>query len=173
MTQSGVQTSIGINVSQQSTIYVSNEVVKTFIIIPGLRGLDSREITSNLEPTSRGFQTWTATGDLKVAHLEIFDPRTDEAVERWDMIFNYEANGGQKSQFKTEMDKLKDFASKLGKLRPGCRYRIVVELEDGAPPVEGWTPTTLRDVTHLGKRSLGGYIDTPRINIGMEFWGET
>jgi len=171
MTQSGVQTSIGIRLSTQSTIYVGTQVVKTFIMIPGLRGLDSREITSNLEPISRGVQTWTTTGDLKSAHLEIFDPRTDEAVERWDMVFKYEADGGQKSQFNTELDKLKDFASKLGKLRSGCRYRVVVELEDGAPAVEGWTPTTLRDVSHLSKKSLGGYIDTPRISIGMEVWG--
>jgi len=171
---SGVQTSIGVKVSQQSTIYVANEALRTFIEIPTLRGLDSREITSNLEPISRGFQTWTSTRHLKKAHLEIFDPGTDMAVERWDMVFNYEVDSaGQKSQFKTEMDKLKDFASKLSKLRPGCRYRIVVDLDEGAPPVEGWEPTTLRDILHLGKRSFGGYIDTPRIKVAMEYWGES
>lgn len=171
---SGVQTSIGVRVWATSTVYVANEVLRTWIEIVGLRGLDNRRITSNLEKIMRGIQTWVSTRDLKKGILEVFYSRTNKVVDRWDMSFNYDIDGvGEPNRYRTEMKKLKDFASKLGKLKPGCKYRIVVELEEGAPSVEGWAPTSLRSTSHLKKSLLGGFIETAKINVEMEYWGET
>lgn len=171
---SGVQTSIGVKVWTQSTIYVANEIQRALIEIPSMRGLDTGYMTSNLQIISKGLQTWICTRDLKRVHLEIFHPTTDKAVETWQMGLSYETSGtGKTNEFRTDMDKLKDFASKLGKLKAGCCYRVVVDLEDGAPHVEGWAPTTLRDISHLIKKNFGAFIGTPKIGVEMEYWGGT
>ena len=171
---SGVQTSVGVRVWATSTIFAATELQRTQLEIVGLRDLDSRYMTSNLDLISRGYHTWITTRHLKRSMIEIYDPQTDNAVERWDLCFDYDTSGtGDPRQFKTEMDKLKAFASKLRKLPPGCTYRIVVELEEGAPQVQGWEYTTLRSVDHLKKNALGGHIDTAKIKVGMEYWGET
>ena len=171
---SGVQTSVNVNASSHSTIYTANEVQRTNMEIVGLRGLDSRYMTSSLGIISRGYQTWITTRHLKSSILEIYDPRTDKVVETWNMCFDYDSSGtGDPRAFKTEINKLKDFASKLRKLPAGCRYRIIVELAEGAPEVPGWSYATLRDTSHLKKNALGGHIDTAKIKVNMEYWGET
>jgi len=46
----------------------------------------------------------------------------------------------------------------------------VVTLADGAADVPGWTPTTLRDISHLQRNNIGQVIGSPRIGVSMEFW---
>ena len=171
MSVSEVRTSIGVKVWAMSTIYVANEVLRAWFEIANLRGLDNDYLSSNLETISRGLQTWLTTRHLRRAVLEVYDPQTDMAVERWDMVFDYDSSGtGGPQSFRTEMDKLREFASRLRSLPPGCRYRVVVQLDEGALPVRGWVPTTLRSVDHLRSHNLGGFIDTAKIKVGMEYW---
>jgi hypothetical protein len=170
----GVRTSVGVRVWATSTIYVANEALRTQMEIVGSRGLNIDYIASDLEVISKGYRTWLTTRHLKKAILEIYDPRTDKAVERWDLCFDYDSSGtGDPREFRTEMGKLKDFVSKLRKLPPGCEYHIIVELGDGAPLVQGWEPCSLRSIDHLKKKLFGNHIDTAKIKVAMEYWGET
>ncbi|MCK4240918.1 MAG: hypothetical protein KAX30_04790 [Candidatus Atribacteria bacterium] len=176
---SKVRGEIGVRVWTTATIYVANEVMRVFFIILDQRGLPNSKLNSQKEVITNGLFTWITTRYLKAAFLELYGPGENKAVERWDLGFRYEEptadidpENSTERQFKTYIEKIYEIQAKLNALPEGTEYRVVVNLEQGAPAVEGWQPTTLKDISHLEKHNIGEMIDTGLINVGMEYWGK-
>jgi hypothetical protein len=177
---SKVRGEIGVRVWTTATIYVANEVMRVFFIILDQRGLHNSKLNSQKEVITNGLFTWITTRYLKAAFLEIYHSENqNKAVERWDLGFKYEEpkadidpENSTEREFKTYIEKIYKIQVKLNALPEGTEYRVVVNLEQGAPAVEGWHSTTLKDISHLEKHHIGEMIDTGLINVGMEYWGK-
>ena len=176
---SKIRGEIGVRVWTTATIYVANEVMRIFFIILDQRGLNNSKLLQQKEVINNGLYTWITTRHLKAAFLEIYHPEDqNKAVERWDFGFRYEEpkadidpENSTERQFKTYIEKIYEIQQRLDALPEGTEYRVVVNLEPGAPAVEGWQPTTLKDISQLERYHIGEMIDTGLINVGMEYWG--
>jgi hypothetical protein len=74
-----------------------------------LVGLDPSEFVGDWELHMRGVQTWLNTVDLETVKLEIYNPKTDPLIFRWDIDIAYGWSGGDGSCWTdTEQLKIRD-----------------------------------------------------------------
>jgi PAS domain-containing protein len=182
---SRVRGRVGVKTWAKATNYVANEVFRVWLIILSQRGQNNAGLLQQREVINNGLFTWLATHHLKKAILEIFQPSSSEAVERWDMEFTYAnptiediADEDEVDEvWKTYLDEITPFMARMKALPAGTLYRVVVDLEDEVdgippPPVSGWEAATLRNIDHLQQQKFGEVIKVDGlINVGMGVWG--
>jgi hypothetical protein len=183
---SRVKGRVGVKTWARATNYVANEVFRVWFIILSQRGLANADLLQKREVLNNGIYTWLATHHLKKAILEIYQPSSSEAVERWDMEFTYadpnvedvSNEEGVDEIWKTYLDEMTTFMARMNALPSGTIYRVVVDLEDEVdgmppPPVDGWGSTTLRNADHLQQQRFGENIISTGglIDVGMGVWG--
>jgi hypothetical protein len=171
MTTTSVRTGVAIRVYARSIVYVANELIRTLQEIVIQRGLPLDYMHQNFEAIVNGFRTWILNRQLRSAVLEIWDSTTDRLVERYDLILAYQPSGTSGVEtFETHMDKLKAFLAARVKPQPGCHYRVVANLEPGAPDAAGWTPTALRNPDHLTRQDGDALIETAKVGVQLAFY---
>lgn len=171
--KTSTRTSVRANVASRSFTWVSNELVRCITEVVVGRGLSLDYVHQHHDTLFKGFRTWLSLHKLKAAVLEIYDTGTDKLVEKCPFQISYQAeavNGEEK--FHTDIDKLKAALAALPPLRPGCKYRILADLEDNAPDVPGWAPSRYRDDKHLANKDIGTVIDTAACGVQMSYWIE-
>ena len=89
-------TSVAVNTYTHSVTYVADNILKSFKDIIRLSGLDPTKLVDDWESNMRALQTWLSTGDLEAVVLEIFDPKTDALVVRWDIDVVYSWSVGRR-----------------------------------------------------------------------------
>jgi hypothetical protein len=176
-TQTKTRQNVEIKTWTQSIIHVSNEVMHVWLEIANLRKLSNEYIVNLRETLTRGLFVWLTGRYLETAFMEVYLPsNTTQAEERWGMNFiyldptdgNIEGDSTNSKSFQKAADHLlKEIADQLAILPDGAVYRIVFTLKDGAPAVEGWSSTQLRDVSHLQHRDIGRTIDSKKIGVDM------
>src|SRR5579862_9041317 len=138
---------MGVSVSVRSythaTIYVAENILRSLKNILLYSGLDPNRLTDEWEVLSRGIRTWIDSGHLRKIILEVFDPKTDAIVGRWDVNISYEWSGGD-GAFWTDTDAIRFAIRKAGILPSAAKYRVVADTAAGKPLVIGWSSTTLR-----------------------------
>ncbi|WP_405997736.1 hypothetical protein [Streptomyces sp. NBC_00829] len=156
-----------VNVATRATVYTANEIVRIFYEAVSDVGLDVTELAEIQPVVEKGLRTWLAMRKLEAAYLEIFDVASNTVRCRTDLNIVYVAEIDEK--FRTDIDRVKAVTGSLGSY-PGCSYRVVVSLADGAPDVQGWHTTMLGNVEHLARRDVGDVIDTAAIQTRMFVW---
>ena len=86
-------------------------------------------------------QTWLQSGHLQAVVLEIFDPKTDQLVGRWDIDVVNSASGGD-GGFWTDTDQIKYAVRKAGLLPTEARYRLLLDNKPGRPTLTAGAPQT-------------------------------
>lgn len=170
-TASRVKGRVGVKTWAKATNYVATEIFRVWFIILQQRGLANTDLLQQKEILNNGLFTWLTTRHLKKAILEIYEPSSSEAVERWDMEFVYadprvedlNSEDSVDEAWKTYLDEMTAFMARMNALPPGTEYRVVVDLEDevdGNPPpsVAGWSSTTLRNTDNLQLQKFGEKI---------------
>lgn len=168
---SRVKGRVGVKTWAKATNYVATEIFRVWFIIIQQRGLANTDLLQKKEILNNGLFTWLTTRYLKRAILEIYEPSSSEAVERWDMEFAYadpraedlNSEDSVDEVWKTYLDEMTAFMVRMNALPPGTEYRVVVDLEDeidGNPPpaVAGWSSTTLRNTDNLQLQNFGEQI---------------
>ena len=82
-------TSVVVNTYAYSVTYVADNILKSMKDIIRLSGLDPTNLVEGWAGKMRALQTWLHSGHLETVVLEIFDPRTDALVGRWDIDVIY------------------------------------------------------------------------------------
>jgi hypothetical protein len=163
----GVHVRTNINVVARANVYSANEIVRIFYEVVADVGLNVTEL-AELQPTiENGLRAWLAMRKLEAAYLEIFDPATQVVRCRTDLNIAYISETNERHH--TDIERVKTATGSLGSY-PGCQYRVVVSLMDGAPDVKGWDTTTLGSVDHLTQRDVGDVIDTAAVQTRMFTW---
>ena len=161
--------SVGVNVAARSMVYVANEIARLFLDIVSQRGLPMDYLHERLQTILDGLRTWIAGHWLTNAVLEIYDPASDQLIQCIDLGLCYATEMTANEHFETAIDQVR---STLGDdpVEPHLRYRVVVQLTDGAPDLPGWEATSLRDRGHLTRSHLDGVIDTVGIEVNLDYW---
>jgi hypothetical protein len=151
-------TSVAVNTYTHSVTYVADNILKSLKDIIRLSGLDPSELVGDWETNLRGVQTWLGTGDLQTVKLEIYNPKTDALIFRWDINIVYGWSGGDGS-FWTDTDQLKYAIRKSGLVPNEARYRLLVHTKPGRPEVFGWSTATARSTEGMVRQSLGRTVE--------------
>ncbi len=142
-----------------SVAYVADNIVKSLKDIIRESGLDPTQFAHDWQLYVNGIKTWLASGHLKTVSLEIYNPKTDALITRWDLEIAYSWTTGD-GTFYTDTDQLKYAIRKAGVTPGEARYRLVVDhTTSGYPPVSGWSPTTYRSSNGMVRQSLGPTIE--------------
>lgn len=136
-------------------------------IIRGI-GLDPGKLTDQWGLLERGISTWLRSQHLKQVTLEVYNPKTDALVTRWDLdvVYGY----GSDDTFWADTDSIRYTIEKAGLVPSQCRYRFIVDTADGAPKVEGWSTCTARSTDGFRRYSIGATVGGNGIGTDVAYW---
>src|ERR1700758_464933 len=89
-----------------SVVYVADNILKSLKDILVLSGLDPSKLVGNWTTLLRGIKAWIESRHLKAVWLEIYNPRDNTLIIRWDLNISYtwDMNAGS---FWTDTDQLR------------------------------------------------------------------
>lgn len=153
----------------QSVVYVADNILKSLKDIIRLSGLDPAKLVGDWVVLLRGISTWIESQHLETVTLEIFDPKTDALVKRWDIAvaYTWDISAGT---FWTDTEQLKFAIRKAGLSPAQAGYRIVVQNKQGRPHVEGWSNCTLRLTQGMVRQSLGTTVEHNGLSANAAYW---
>ncbi len=161
-------TSVAVNTYTQSVTYVADNILKSLKDIIRLSGLDPANFVSDWDSNMRAIKTWLGTGDLEKVVLEVFNPKTDLLIIRWDIDIVYSWSGD--GSFWTDIDQLKYHIRKAG-IAPGdAAYKIKLENKPGRPNVDGWGPGSFRSTEGFVRHALGSTVEHHGLGGSAAYW---
>ena len=162
-------TTVGVNTYIHSVTYVSDNILKSLKDIIRLSGLDPTNLVDSWSSNMRALETWLSSGHLETVVLEIFNPRTDALVGRWDIDVIYTTGLGD-GGFWTDTEQIKYHVRKAGLAPREAKYRIVLQNKSGRPDVGGWGPTQFRSTKGFVRHSLGSTIEHSGLGANAAYW---
>lgn len=153
-----------------SVVYVADNILKSLKDIIRLGGLDPAKLAQDWDVLLGGISTWLESRHLETVTLEIFDPKTDALVRRWDIDVVYAWSGSGDGSFWTDTEQLR-FAIKKAGLSPAeAAYRVVVRNKPGEPQVAGWSSCSLRSTVGMVRQSLGATVEHYGLSANSAYW---
>ena len=162
-------TSVAVNTYAFSVTYVADNILKSMKDIIRLSGLDPTNLVEGWASKMRALQTWLHSGHLETVVLEIFDPRTDVLVGRWDIDVIYTTRLDDGS-FWTDTEQIRYHVRKAGLAPSEAKYRLVLQNRSGRPDVDGWGPTRFRSTEGFVRHSLGSTIEHYGLGASAAYW---
>ncbi len=162
-------TAVTVNTYTHSVTYVADNMLKSLKDIIRLSGLDPAAFIDDWDVNMRGIRTWLDTGDLETVKLEIFDPKTEALLVRWDMDVVYGLTSGD-GNFWVDTEQLKYAILKAGVWPSQAKYRLLLHTKPGRPDVAGWSKTSARSTAGFTKQSLGTTIDHSGLGANAGYW---
>jgi hypothetical protein len=162
-------TSVAVNTYTHSVIYVADNILKSMKDIIRLSGLDPTNLVDDWSSKMRALQAWLQSRHLDTVVLEIFDPKTDALVGRWDIDVIYTTGSGD-GGFWTDTEQIKYHVRKAGLLPSEARYRLLLQNKPGRPDVDGWGPAEYRSTEGYVRHSLGSTIEHNGLGGNTAYW---
>jgi hypothetical protein len=163
-----MSTFVAVNTYTHSATYVTDKMLMSLKEIIRCSGLSPERLATDWRVLHRGISTWLNSRDLEVVILEVYNPRTDALIGRWDFSIFYGSSGDGGMWANTE--EIKYHILKAGQWPAACDYRIVVTTKSGRPNVDGWSAATLRSTDGFVRQSLGTVIDGNGLRSGTAYW---
>lgn len=153
----------------QSVVYVADNILKSLKDIIRLSGLDPTKLVDDWALLLRGLSTWIESRHLESVTLEIFDPKTDKLIIRWDVevVYTWDVSAGT---FWTDTEQLKWAIRKAGLVPALADYRVSVHNKAGRPDVSGWSSCTLRSTDGMVRQSLGATVEHNGLSANTTYW---
>lgn len=152
-----------------SVTYVADNILRSLKDILRLSGLDPRNLADSWERKMRALRAWLESGDLERVVLEIFNPKTDALIVRWDIDIVYGWTSGDGS-FWTDTEQLSYHIRKAGVAPSEAEYRILLQTKPGRPDVLGWGPAEYRSTAGMARQSLGSTIEHSGLGATSAYW---
>jgi hypothetical protein len=163
-------TNVSVNTYAHSVTYLADNILKSFKDILVLSGLDPTNLVDSWETTVLGLKTWLQSEHLKGVCMEIFDPRTDALIYRWDLDVVYGWSSSGDGNFYADTDLLRYHIRKTGLLPSQAKYRLLVDRAAGFPIVAGWSSAEYRSTAGMVKQSLGSAIEHNGLGATAGYW---
>jgi Bacterial HORMA domain 2 len=164
-------TNVAVYSYAHSVTYVADNILKSFKDIIRLSGLDPSNLVEGWDSKMRGLTTWLASGHLERVVLEVFDPKTDALVGRWDIDVVY--GGADDGRFWTDTDQIKYHIRKAGLWPSQASYRLLLQNKPGRPDVDGWGPAEYRFTEGFARHGLGSTIEHNGLSGSAAYWRKT
>ncbi len=131
-------------------------------------GLDPSNFVNDWESNERAISTWLATRHLERVTLEVYNPRDDVLVTRWDIDVVYASVGDGALWVDTAA--VRYAIIKAGVVPSACRYDIKVKNKQGRPDVEGWGPCSFRSTEGFNRYAVGSTVGGNGISAHPAYW---
>ncbi|TMQ07567.1 MAG: HORMA domain containing protein [Deltaproteobacteria bacterium] len=152
-----------------SVTYVTDNILKSLKDIILLSGLDPGVYSADRVSYERALATWLGGQWLTRVVLELYDPRTNALLRRWDIDVVYAWNGD--GMFFTDTDQLRYHIAKAGLAPSTARYRILMDTKSGRPDVAGWSSgATYRSTAGMVRQSLGSTVEHSGLGASAAYW---
>ncbi len=163
-----MSTFVTVNTYTHSITYVTNKLLVSLKDIINLSGLSPEKLVDEWDVLERGIKTWLDSQHLTLLVLEVYNPKTDKLVGRWDLAIEYGYSGD--GSFWVNTDDIRYAIKKAGIWPSECKYRVVVTTKPGRPDVQGWSSATLRSTDGFEKQSIGTTIDGSGVSVGTGYY---
>jgi hypothetical protein len=164
-----MSTFVAVNTYTHSVTYVTDNILRSMQDIVRLSGLNPGRISEDWEVLERGIRSWIDSKHLETIVLEVYNPKSDALIGRWDIDIAYGAQGDN-GRFWVDTDQIKAAIMKAGVWPGDSKYRIVCSNRDGYPQVVGWSSTTFRSTSGMVKQSLGTTIEHNGLGAGASYY---
>ncbi len=154
----------------QSVTYVADNILKSLKDIIRLSGLNPTKLVGDWDVLLRGISSWIESKHLESVTLEIYNPKTDALITRWDVSVSYtwDISAGT---FWTDTDQLRYAIKKAGVVPSEAAYRVVVSYnKSGRPDVPGWNSCSFRSTEGMVRQSLGTTIEHNGLGANTAYW---
>ena len=131
-------------------------------------GLDPSKLVNDWDNYERAVSTWLSSRHLQRVILEIYDPRTNDHVKRFDLDVVYETigDGGRWA----DTSAIRYFIAKAGLVSSSCMYDIKLTNAPGRPDVVGWGPCDLRSTDGFKRYSVGATTGGTGLSAQVAYW---
>jgi hypothetical protein len=162
-------TYVVVNTIAHSVTYVTNNLLFCLEEIVKKSGLNPGKIADDWITLERGLSKWITSGHLETVTLEVYNPKSDALVGRWDFSIFYGWNGGS-GNFWVDTDQIQYAIFKQGLWPSSCDYRIVVHTKPGRPDVTGWHGTSYRSTEGFIRQSVGTTVDASGLGAATAYY---
>jgi hypothetical protein len=152
--------------------YVADNMRNQLKRIIQAAGLSPEDLVDSWDVLGEAVRTWLRSGHLKKVILEFYKPGSDKLEGRWDFDIDYDGSGVDDDMW-VDREHLRRTIEKAGQPPSGCRYRVVLRHDPGAPGVTGMSSATLRATEGFVSRAAGTSIATADIMAGLNYWRRT
>ena len=152
-----------------SVTYVADNILKSLKDIIRENGMNPAKLVNDTEVIMRGLTTWLDSEYLERITLEIYSPRTNKLITRWDIDVRYDWAFGD-ATFWTDTEQLKWAIKKAGVAPADVKYKLIVHNKDGHPDVAGWHPCSYRSTAGMVRQSLGSTIEHNGLGASASYW---
>lgn len=162
-------TAVAVNTYTHSVTYVADNILKSFKDVIRLGGLDPTNFAEDWEDNMRALRAWLDSGDLQKVVLEVYHPRTDSLIIRWDVDVVYNWSSGDGS-FWTDTEQLRYHILKAGVAPSDANYEIKMKTNIGRPDVRGWSRGRFRSTDGFSRQSLGSTVEHNGLGGEAAYW---
>ncbi len=152
-----------------SVTYVTDNILKSLKDIIRESGLDPTEFVNDADVNKRGIKTWLESEHLENITLEIYNPKTDKLIKRWDIEVRYDWGSGD-ATFWTDTEQIKWAILKAGVAPSSAKYALKVHNKPGRPKVEGWSSCGYRSTDGMVRQSLGSTVEHNGLGASASYW---
>jgi hypothetical protein len=152
-----------------SVTYVADNILKSLKDIIRESGMSPAKFVNDTEVNRRGLMTWLDSEHLERITLEIYNPRTDKLITRWDIDVRYDWASGD-ARFWTDTEQLKWAIKKAGVAPADARYDLILHNKVGRPDVIGWSQCSYRSTYGMVRQSLGSTIEHNGLGASASYW---
>lgn len=157
-------------VSTTYTHSVTHVAIKMLLTIKEIIreiGLDPAQFVRDWESYELAISTWLASRHLKRVVLEVYNPTTDQPVQRWDLDVDYTTVGEGSLWIDTAA--VRYAIAKAGLVASTCRYELKLSAP-GGPYVPGWGPSELRSTEGFRRYGVGATIGGTGVTTQTSYW---
>lgn len=162
-------TSVTVNTYSHSTTYVADNILKSIKDIILLSGLDPGAFVGNWQSNLEAIRTWLSSQVLRGVKLEIYNPKSDALIFRWDIDVIYAWSGGD-GEFWTDTEQLRYAIRKAGLVPSEAKYQFLLTVKPGTPDLPGWSDSTLRSTQGMVRQSLGTTVEHSGLGGNTSYW---
>src|SRR5665647_1942714 len=125
-------TSVAVYSYTHSVTYVADNILKSLKDIIRLSGLDPSNFAATWDSKLLALRTWIDSGHLERVVLEVFHPKTDALIIRWDIdiVYGWSSDEGN---FWTNTDQLRYHILKAGVIPGEAKYEVLLHNKPGRP----------------------------------------
>ena len=164
-------TAVKVNSAVYSATHVATNMLRGLKQIIAGCGLDATKFGNQFKVLANGVSRWVETRHLRELVLEVWDPaHPDRLVGRFDFTIDYGSYGDGDGDLWLDSETVAWAIKKNGAYPSKCDYRIVADTAPGAPDVDGWESTTLRDTAALRRHSVGTALGGGSTGAGLSYW---
>jgi len=149
--------------------YVTAKILLTLKEIIREIGLDPSKFIKDWETYEEAVSTWIESGHFRKITLEVYDPRTNGLIRRWDMDVSYSTVGD--GQVWVDTAAIRYAIAKAGFAPGHCLYDILVTNASGRPEVPGWQACEFRSTEGFKRYSVGATTGGNGLHAQTAYWG--